>query len=219
MTKETKMCEPAHSIIQYPNHDDDDNIPFGGQMSMDQRLKATLGQKVAALGKRIKNWFHFSKMGSGHTDSIQLSGRASLILPEHTRYEGLWWDRKFILDDIRYNGASVDAETAFDCAKLYHENVVMQNMSSFRRFLEASIRKSTYPNLYINRFVEGVLNPLGRDKFMNKLRRVFGKGTHTHTVFSIYSENFEPGIKVLMGFTRKRELYLPHWADDQKLWG
>jgi len=75
------MCEPAHSIVQYPTDFDDHNLP-GGQMDSESRLKLALG-KFWNTGKRIKNWFHYSKLGAGH-HSIFENGRKTLYLPKPT---------------------------------------------------------------------------------------------------------------------------------------
>jgi hypothetical protein len=203
------MCEPSHSIVQYPDSNPDDHLPMG------DRLKQTLGERIVAWGKRIQNWFHFSKLGSGHSDAIELSGRSSLILPEHTRYEGLWWDRDFKIDGS-YHGFSTEQADAFETAKYYHDEKVMKNMSTFRRFLETSIEKSDSGQLYMHQFAEHVLTKEGRDGLYSKLKRL-GKSLFTWQLFRS-KETKEKATKILMGFTRKRILLLPHWADDEKLW-
>lgn len=177
---------------------------------MEQKLQASLGSKVVSWGKRIQEWFHFSKLGSGHTDAIELSGRASLILPQHTRYEGLWWHRKFEIDGP-FHGSIVDREDALKSAEAYHNEVVMQNIKKFRRFFETSLNKTDRAHGYVDHFLCDVLTREGRDAVKTKLRRIFG-------CFIIPSCPTPQHIKVLMGFTRKRELFQSHWADDDKLW-
>lgn len=212
------MCEPAHSIVQYPNDDNDDNDQLPG-LPIEQKLNRSLGSKVVSWGKKILNWFHFSKLGSGHSESISLSGKASLILPEHTRYEGLWWDRKFIIDG-GYYGYPTDKEVAIQCAEQYHKNVVMSSMSKFRRFFETSIQKSDWGSMYVDMLLSYVLTPQGRDNVLGKLRRIFGKGSTLHGLYGhrASSQTKDRATKVVMGFTRKRNLFLPHWADDDTLW-
>lgn len=214
------MCEPYHSIVQYDGrNDNDDNLPFSGQMDTEQRLMAGLGAKVMSWGKKIRDWFHFSKLGSGHHKAIELVGRKSLYLPIETRYEGVWWDRTFQVDGY-YHGPIVDESTAIQSAKEYHEEVVMGSMSKFRRFFELSIRKSDWAYLYVTRFFENVLTSRGRDEVLRKLRTVFER---TATVHSLFAPNVAEAERaratdVVMGFTRKRSLFLPHWADNSKLW-
>lgn len=215
------MCEPAHSIVQYPAHDNDDDSPFGGQMDMGQKLKASLGEQVVQWGRRIKNWFHFSKLGSGHTDSIELSGKSSLILPEHTRYEGLWWDRRLIIDGP-YRGASVDRQAALESADQYYHSVTIGNMKLFRRFLETSINRSTRSWYYVDRFISQVLTKGGRDAVIDDFRRNFngGKSLQPMQILSVFGkeETKGPATKVLMKYTRRRGLFVPEWADDPKIW-
>jgi hypothetical protein len=207
------MCEPAHSVVQYPDRSDDDHdLPFGG-MPMEQRLKSTLGEKVVALGKRIKGWFHFSKIGSGHTDAIKLSGKSSLILPEHTRYEGIWWEREFKLDG-KFRGPSIDKQLALEVASQYHQESVGNSMSKFRQFFERSILTSTRPHLYVDSFLNRCLNAKGRDEVYKKLKRIFGMSVFARRNHAEKKE----ATSLIMGYTRKRELFLPHWADDDKLW-
>lgn len=210
------MCEPAHSIVQYPDHDVDDDAPFSGQMTMGQRISSALGT-AASWGKKIRKWFHFSKLGAGHSDAIELSGHASLILPEHTRYEGLWWDREFIIDGP-YHGPSIDKLAAIECAEQYHKNVVMGNMPTFRRFLEKSLMKTSRFNSYITRMSENVLTKKARDQMHTKLKRVVGTYNFGWSSSLLTPETRTAATNIIMGFTRKRELFLPHWADDDKLW-
>jgi hypothetical protein len=188
-------------------------------MDLEQRLRAGLGSKVMSWGKKIRGWFHFSKVGSGHSEAIQLRGLQSLILPEHTRYEGYWWERTFHLDGY-YQGPRVDQATAFECAEAYHQETVMSSMKRFRRFFETSIEKSTRAEGYVHQFLEKVMTREGRDLVLQKLRRVFGKSANVFSLFGIRSQDQRKAqaTKCVMGFTRKRGLFLPHWADDDRLW-
>lgn len=214
------MCEPAHSIVQYPDKTDDDHDLPQGNMPMDVRIKKTLGERFSEWwGKHIGSWFHFSKVGNGHTSAISLTGKASLILPEHTRYEGLWWERKFILDG-RFHGPKSDLADAFEAAKKYHETTVMGSMKQFRRFFEQSLCKTDRYASYIVRFVENCLNQKGREQLLKKARQLFGKTAQVECLINRRTSDAkkEQIIKFLMGFTRKRTLFLPHWSDDDKLW-
>ena len=210
------MCEPAHSIVQYPERPSDDDERFGGNVPMDSLLKSGLG-KAMSWGKKIGSWFHFSKLGSGHSEAIELSGQALLILPEHTRYEGLWWERRFIIDGP-YHGQPCDRDEALEVAEMYHQRSVMQNMSSFRRFFEQSVFRSDRSYGYVRHLLEDVMNADGRDAVTQRLRRVFGRSMSLRRLFGYKSDKKERATKVIMGFTRQRNLFLPHWADDSQLW-
>ncbi|MGW8178647.1 MAG: hypothetical protein ACWGQW_07765, partial [bacterium] len=134
-------------------------------------------------------------------------------------YEGEWWRREFILDGW---GGRAD-EGALEMAKAYHDASVMGNMSLFRRFLETSMVKSNHPRgayAYVEAMLESVWTSEGVNKLLEKFRRVFGPHASPALVMSRRSNEREVGraIKIVMGFTRKRELFLPHFADDDKLW-
>lgn len=212
------MCEPCHSVVQYPRDYDDSDLPFGGNMDKESRLKAALG-KAFGWTKKIGKWFHFSRFGSGHSGATMERGRQSLYLPTPTLYEGEWWHRQFKLDGW---GARAD-ELALAAAEEYHQASVMGNMSLFRRFLETSMLKSKHGRgaaAYVEVLLEHVFTAEGANKLLEKFRRVFGKSATPAYVLSrrAHEQEVERGIKVVMGFTRKRGLFLPHFADDDKLW-
>lgn len=212
------MCEPYHSVVQYPHDFDDTDLPFGGQMNKEERLKAALGAAFSWT-KKIEKWFHFSRFGAGHSKATMITGRNSIYLPKPTLYEGAWWRRTFHLD-----GWGAKAETrAFNAAEEYHHRSVMGNMSLFRRFLEQSMRQTTHGQgafAYVDVLLQNVLTVEGGNQLLEKFRRVFGPSAHPCRVMSrrSHKQEVEKGIKIVMGFTRKRRLFLPHFADDNLLW-
>ena len=212
------MCEPCHSVVQYPDDFDDSDLPFGGQMDKETRLKSALG-KAFGWTRKIGKWFHFSRFGAGHSRATMEDSRSTLYLPTPTLYEGEWWHREFKLDGW---GARAD-EVARGAAEAYHNASVMGNMSLFRRFLETSMVKTNHPRgayAYVEAMLESVWTSEGVNKLLEKFRRVFGPHASPVNVMSRRSNEREVGkaIKIVMGFTRKRELFLPHFADDDKLW-
>lgn len=192
------MCEPYHSIVQYPDDFDDSGLAFEGLMDKESRLKAALG-KAMDWGKKIKKWFHFSKLGAGHSVAIDLRGLRSLYLPISTKYEGNWWDRTFHLDGF---SRAYDKEEALEVAKQYHNNVVFRDIRTFRRFLEASLIVTTRPHLYIPPLLSVFSN-------RNKVNLAYGM---------IKRGNKESAIRTIMGLTRDRRNFLPHFSDDEGLW-
>ncbi|MEA1999806.1 MAG: hypothetical protein U9N61_10875 [Euryarchaeota archaeon] len=216
------MCEPCHSIVQYPTDFDDTDLPGGDSTDKESRLKAALG-KGFGWAKRLDKWFHLSKFGAGHHKNTgSLTYRSNLYLPAPTLWEGDWWDREFRLDGYGFREGELLKEKA-KAAELYHDRSVMGNMSLFRRFLETSMVKSNHlvgPYIYVEKLLEYVLTPVGGNKVLEKFRRVFGRSATPARVLSRRADKreVEKGIKVIMGFTRKRELFLPHFADDDKLW-
>ena len=194
------MCEPAHSIVQYP-----DDLPFGGG-----RGCGMVFGKVMDWCKKVGGFIHFSKLGAGHSESLRISPLHDLYIPEEARFEGLWWDRTFDFDSFN-SQRSLERKGA---AERYHNDVVFRDMCSFRRFLETSLRQSDKCNLYAERLMEFVLTPKGRDKLYNKLRSL-GGGREIWKVFHVLKPQ---AIKTVMGITRQRGLFLPHFADDSNLW-
>jgi hypothetical protein len=207
------MCEPHHSIVQYPN--DDDQSGSSNQTRLQMGLK-----KLYDFGRKVGRWFHLSRMGSGHSESMLWAKTNSVILPENINYEGVWWERKFQLD-MPFFGRPRNTELigteAFDAAKTYHERVVFQNIQSFRRFLEESIRSSERAAaLYVERLRDHVLNPQG----VQQLDQRFGTlaGRSRFDIKKLLSACKEQAIKCVMGITRKREWFRSHFSDDDGLW-
>lgn len=220
------MCEPNHSIVQYPDHptdDDDQAPPFSSQMDQETQIKSVLG-RVADWGRKVLRWFHFSKLGGGHAAATLVTARQSLLLPSATNYEGEWWARKIKVDGM-YCGPKVDQAEAFDAAKTYYNDVAVGSLSKFRRFLGTSIMRSpVYGMSYVTRFLEGMLTPEGRDKLLAKFRAAFGiqnaRGLDSLFGFSAKSKPKpkQQAVDCLLGFTRQRGLFVPVWADDASLW-
>lgn len=209
------MCEPCHSINQYP--DDPDINP---------RVQ-TAFEKVAGAFKKIGSWFHFSKMGMGHSESIQYNQLHEHWIPEPTRYEVEWWHRRFKRDgSFNYQGRGygtwgIDlppdiaplADDAEDSARIYAEQVSYGSLPIFRRFFETSVMKTERPFVYFSQLMD-MLNVTGQNLLDQKVKRAFGQSMHT-----VNTRKYrEPIMKMCLGFTRKRELLIPEWADDAKLW-
>jgi len=213
------MCEPYHSVVQYPDDFNDDDLPFGGQMDKESRLKSALG-KAFDWSRKIGKWFHLSKFGAGHSKASGEVSRSSIYLPRPTLYEGMWWDRKFVLDGYGYYITDQEALKAAEC---YHKSSVMGNMKMFRRFLETSMVKTIHPRgpyAYVEKLIENVWTAEGVNKLLEKFRRVFGRNAHPNRIMGYRGtqQPKEKAIKIVMGFTRKRGLFLPHFADDNSLW-
>lgn len=212
------MCEPYHSVVQYPSDFDDSDLPFGGNMDKKARLQSALG-KAFSWTKKIGNWFHFSRFGAGHSGATMETARSSLYLPTPLLYEGEWWHRQF-----KFDGWCKKVDPlALEAAEKYHKTSVLGNMSLFRRFLETSMVKTNHPQgaaVYVETMLEYVFTAEGANKLLEKFRRVFGRSATFNHVMNQRSHEraVEKGIKIVMGFSRKRELFLPHFADDDSLW-
>ena len=207
------MCEPAHSIIQFtePKDSDGDESSIGRGLTLEERVRLGLG-KLAEWGSKIKHWINFSRLGSGHSEgAADLNRKTQLALPPFTSYEGFWWSREFKTDG-NYKGYDFEKSEALAVAKEYHERVVFASIGHFRRFLEQSLRKTNKANSYVTNFVNSVLNPKGQDTLAKRMKR-FGI-PRLSRIMSVG----EPEINTIIGVTRDRKLFMPHFADDDKLW-
>lgn len=223
------MCEPNHSINQFP-----DTPEVGPKVQ-------SAFERITEWAKKIGSWFHFSKMGMGHSESIQyntIHGRFGI--PEPTRYEVAWWRREFMRDGgFCYEGRSYGssfgcnshygtppdpviaelAQDAFDSAKVYADQVSIGSLSIFRRFFETSVKKSELRYEYFNHFFYDMLNRAGQLQLEEKIRRVFGRDRALYNIASSYKpQEVDALTKMCLGFTRKRNLLVPEWADEAKLW-
>lgn len=205
------MCEPYHSIIQHQERNDDD--PKGGGITPSNAWG--LG-KILDWGKKIKDWFHFSRLGSGHSESLVWAQNKHLAVFPETRYEGAWWDRSFKIDGP-FCGSSSLKPIAEEAAKEYCLETVIGNIQKVRKFLEVSMEKSYRPQLYVERMMEGMLTPKGRDEVLKRMYQVFaikkgGHGLHVD-LYRILTSEREKATDFFLGYTRKRKLLVPEWAD------
>lgn len=206
------MCEPYHSIVQYPDTFDKD-LPLSEGMDKESKLKAALG-KGFGWTKKIGKWFHLSKFGAGHHENTSsLNYRSRIYMPAPELWEGEWWTRTF-----KYDGYNLQpGNRQRDAAQEYHNRSVMGNMSLFRRFLETSMRQSRRSHVYVETLLDHVLTAEGANKLLEKFKRVFGRnGTPSYVM--AHKQEVGKAINIVMGFTRRRKLFLPHFADDNSLW-
>ena len=170
-------------------------------------------------GKKVAGWLHFCKLGSGHHEVIRMNGTFSNLVPEETRYEALWWERRVKIDGS-YSGLVFDAPQALAAATKYADGVSIGSMTALRRFLETSLRKTDRPSAYVDRFAL-MLTKGGRDDFHQKLKTLYNCKHNLLETFGfnrIPPDKLESIIKLMMGYTRKRNLLVPAWADDAKIW-
>lgn len=138
-----------------------------------------------------------------------------------------------------------DDMSPLDAAERYANAVCIGNMTAFRRFIETSMRNTDRPMAYASTFLKQMLqkrpNPVqrkikavhkdlfemlldhhwawGSDQTIEngivnaRIHRGFSRTTSTTAQFPL-----ESLIKVILGLTRKREILVPAWAEDNKLW-
>lgn len=206
------MCEPSHSIVQYPEDRGDGN-------PTEPLLESSVRKKILELGKRFWKWLHFSKLGTGHWQAIRTLGSYTSFIPQETRYEAYWWDRTVKLDG-KFYGEAFDKEQALAAALNYAKAVSIGSLTALRRFLETSLRKSDRVHLYTTAFLEKMLNKEGRDLATRRLRSCNVDLTYIRKVLGWHYDNkgLDSIIKVLLGMTRQRSLLNDAWADDSSLW-
>lgn len=207
------MCEPNHSIVQYPG-DRGDGSPT------EILLGPSIKDKILEVGKKILGWLHFSKLGTGHSEAIRQLGRLSSLIPEETRWEARWWDRTVVLDG-KFNGEAYDLELASTASQEYAKAVSIGSLSALRNFLEVSLRKTNAPYMYVSGFLYNLIKPQGRDIVANKLKRCLGiKRLDIYKLIGHRpdSATVQRITKVLLGFTRNRDVLCDAWADDSSLW-
>jgi hypothetical protein len=220
-SKESVMCEPFHSIVQFPHSDD--HGPTGPRIEAGARLAEKSGYGVLGWGKRILRWLHFSKMGAGHSETMQQRGLASRFLPTQTNYEVAWWNRVTKLDGGFHVGHSIEKDEALECAEVYAKRVSIGDLGQIRRFLEQSLLKSENSGGYLGRFLDGMLNQEGRGVISGKLRKILGSenlalSLSRYDRLKLVGPPLDGSIKVVLGATRKRGFLVPEWADDDLLW-
>jgi len=204
------MCEPHHSIVQFPPQDDDNpysDLPGG-------RLGMVLG-KVARVGKKVRGWFHLSRMGAGHSEATQqIFGRVDL--PGFNSLEVAWWKRQ-----TRFDFPSINrSDEAWSAAREYAERTSIGHIQTLRRFLEESITHSDRPWSYWEQMRQ-MLMPAGISQLEEKTRRVIGDKICRPSSFARIS--LSPKLQrqlanCIVGLTRQRNLLTPVWADENRLW-
>lgn len=192
------MCEPTHSIVQFPDQDDKGD-------PIEAKIDALPSDGIM---KKIGSWLHISHCAYGHSEALgRISPMARLFLPRDTKYEAQWWDRS-VHRDGSFHGPEYNRVLALDAATCYANKVSIGTLGQVRQFLENSIRKSEmHKDAYIARYINNMLNRSGREAFLEKIKNLFGVIDPTKVVRD-----------VILGWTRKRGFLVPEWADDPKLW-
>lgn len=208
------MCEPSHSIIQYsdPDGDNDNNGSAQGGYRARQ-----LTQGLGKWTKKIKDWFHLSMMGQGHSETIGARASNVAMYDYHeifALYEAHWWNRKVVPDGF----AAVRSGPRFDCAWQYANQVSIGDMTQLRRFLETSMRNSVRPQQYADLFWTSMLNRDGRQQFESRFSKVFKRNLRGNGMANVVRDKKSEFTKFMLGFTRKRDLLVPEWADDNRIW-
>jgi hypothetical protein len=183
------MCEPHHSIIQVSE-----------ELSKGQYLG-----KFGKWCKKIGGYFHLSKMGKGHHEALRYIGQRYNIKGKQD-YEVAWWNRELRPDFC----IVTDIEIKF--AKKYADATSIGSLHALRQFLTSSLNLSRSPEDYIYTFRHKFLTKKGKKQLDNKLRGQLDIKTLNRIEIS------KSLVNAVLGFTRKRNLIVPEWSHDDKLW-
>lgn len=209
------MCEPDHSIVQFPENDDQ------GTPMMD---RLGLG-KIGGFFKRIGGFLHISRMGYGHSETwenIGLGVQRYAQVPPYCQFETDWVNRHVRWDAQPPRGSDIIPVDAMASAEEYADRVVLGSMASLRQFIAASIKATRQAGDYADRFA-GMLTQEGRGLFwrqMGKAKLARWRGTLNSRRNDMQGDQgYDDKLtKVICGFTRKRSLLIPVWADNPKVW-
>ncbi len=233
------MCEPSHSIIQYPTIDPESQDPIRDAVRMavsnahQIEINEAPNEEVAAAiksslmlpqGVISGHFINYSRLGSGHSEAIgKLPARVRLRLPEDVKYEAHWWNRSVKLDSRLPNWVKlIGVDESKDSATVYANKTSIGDLKIFRRFLENSLLHSERPGNYAGPFFQ-MLSLKGFANFEKSLKRIFnGKFSVSDTLHSVFkSKDKKTKAKVIgmmLNMTRKRENLVDEWSDDTKLW-
>ena len=212
------MCEPMHSIVQFepPTNSDDPPPPSDGGDTPTGTWASRLGNTVKWL-KRVGGMFHLSAMGKGHSEALgsQDGRREYFLMPEATRYEASWWNREVRVDGSYF---ASEPQVALQNAKDYAGLVSIGSLHALRQFLEVSMTNTDNLMAYVRQF-RNILTSKGRVRYEHELNRILkNRAALMLTNDYVVPSHNEAVRNLCLGFTRKRHLLVPEWADDRSLW-
>lgn len=182
------MCEPTHSIIQIPLK------IFALQQGIIEEQSTLLSaqfclgeskRQLLAWSHQTRDYLHLSRMGQGHSESIQLTTNNAQLFPDHVKYEGLWWERKTRLDEGTAYGFGInipegvgvhrtaalkklEAELktiSLEAATNYARRQSYGSIPVLQKFLMESLRRTERPYMYIREVSEHLLSDEGKASF------------------------------------------------------
>lgn len=230
------MCEPAHSIIQFPTEipssmvDYKPRIERAVQGSFELQLQYAQPKEKRAIleipqGIVIGPFINYSRLGSGHSECLaQLKSKIREYIPEEMKYEALWWERRVKIDTI-FDPEWLKEfviEESISAATEYARRSSIGDLKILRRFLEVSLQTSDRPSTYSYQFVLNLLSKRGRAKLNEALQKLFyGKKLHDLDTIEkcLREDRFKNQIiGIMMKITRERRNLNDAWADDVGLW-
>lgn len=197
------MCEPYFSTNQFDNS---------------QRTMLTIGPALndATL---VDNYYHFAAFGYGHSTSLERVLNSQQVSDVY-QYETAWWNRSHRFDSfagmygytLHFKGPTEeDANVRYEASLRYANIACIGNLGTLRRFLDAALpiadNNSMFEKFYS--VFRQMLNSRGKRQLETVYRGILGK------ILPVYDTRLH---KAMLGLTRKRDMLVSEWADDDKLW-
>ncbi len=230
------MCEPSHSIVQYPVSDPETQEPIRdlvktavataqnleiAEAPTPEKAEAIKSSLILPQGVVIDRFINYSRLGSGHSEAIgKLSPRIRCRLPEDVKYEAHWWERSVKLDGRKPRWVNdYGPEDSLNSATVYANRSSIGDMKIFRRFFENSLKHTDRPANYVDPFLS-MINNKGREHLARSIKKFYhGKGgSLALTITSaLLGPEKDRMIGLLLKITRVREYLNDAWADGE-LW-
>jgi hypothetical protein len=212
------MCEPTHSVVQYPAFTEAGD-------PVESYLQAAFMRSLSR-GRRVGEMMHYSMAGFGHSECISKIPAADAMLPEPTRYEGLWWKREFKIDGP-FNGPFKDEASmkeAFAAAEKYSKLLSYGDVYTLQQFVRDAIQNSSNPQRYVDIVLQDVLRGGFRAVAYDTIREAL-QGDTPNSRYAVTPGLRESNKKVfdklqttVTGILSRRENFNEIWADDDSLW-
>jgi hypothetical protein len=207
------MCEPSHSIIQYPTQHYDSGEPT--------KIESIFDQLQVPKGIVIGSFINYSALGFGHSEALgKLPSTTRYKLPRDTKYEAHWWDRTVCLDGYISLPEYIRDES-LESATTYAHRSSIGDLKILRRFLETSLMKSRHSHMY-SHYLFQLFSSKGRQELYQSLDRIFNFKSYslesTLSTLLLDRTNKAKVIGMILKITRKRENMSDAWADDKVLW-
>lgn len=220
------MCEPMHSMIQFDDPNDKDDSDNDQSAQAGGHSFGRICGKLSQWSKKLGRWLHVSRLGFGHSETVGRLVGGNVIGWHYeegkTLYEANWATRDVKVDG-RLHVPHYDRDIAIQRATEYANMVSIGNLTTLRNFLEVSLRETDRPWYYMRMMHEYMLTSKGKRAMEHDLRQKFSLKSFDFDSFRSLQElqnatSRKSLTKLMLGYTRRRKLLIPAWADDGQLW-
>lgn len=205
------MCEPTHSIVQYPTVVEGEPIGHLVQAAIERPETKGL---LLPTGSLIYGYLNYSSLGFGHSEAVgRLPYHVRSRLPEDMKYEAKWWDRT-VRRDWGWDAPGYIDPNSYESAETYAQRSSIGSLPILRRFLEQTLMKTFRPSSYVSPFLE-ILNDNGQSALRESISKIFsGKNINNQYTLStlLESEKKEKVIGMMLKTTRNPRNLRDVWA-------